>query len=79
MPQVAAPLIRERAKRLREAGEAALRRRLEREVGAARSVLIESARIGRTEHFLPVRIEGHAPGSVVPLTIAGHDGVRLVA
>jgi threonylcarbamoyladenosine tRNA methylthiotransferase MtaB len=79
MPQVAAPLIRERAKRLREAGEAALRRRLEREVGAARSVLIESARIGRTEHFLPVRIEGHAPGSVVPLTIAGHDGLRLVA
>ncbi|MGB3273043.1 MAG: tRNA (N(6)-L-threonylcarbamoyladenosine(37)-C(2))-methylthiotransferase MtaB [Xanthobacteraceae bacterium] len=79
MPQVAGAVIRERAKRLREAGEAALRRRLAREVGAARSVLIESARIGRTEHFLPVRVEGHAPGSVVPLTIHHHDGLRLVA
>ncbi len=79
MPQVAGAVIRERAKRLREAGEVALRRRLEREVGATRAVLIESARIGRTEHFLPVRVEGHAPGSVVPLTVAGHDGLRLVA
>jgi threonylcarbamoyladenosine tRNA methylthiotransferase MtaB len=79
MPQVAGAAIRERARRLREAGEAALQRRFEREIGAQRAVLIESAKIGRTEHFLPVRVGGHVTGSVVPLTIAGHDGVRLVA
>src|SRR5690606_28988563 len=78
MPQVAAPVIRERARRLREAGAAALQRRLEGEVGARRGVLIESARAGRTEHFLPVQVSGHAAGSVVPLTIAGHDGARLI-
>jgi threonylcarbamoyladenosine tRNA methylthiotransferase MtaB len=77
MPQVAGGAIRERAKRLREAGGAALRRRLQSEVGATRSVLIESATAGRTEHFLPVAISGEVPGTVRALTIAGHDGARL--
>ena len=36
MPQVAGDAIRERAKRLRAAGEAALRRRLAQEIGATR-------------------------------------------
>ncbi len=79
MPPVAGPVIRDRARRLREAGEAALRRRLLREVGLRRSVLIESARQGRTEHFLPVAVSGLAAGTVAPLTIAGQDGLRLVA
>jgi threonylcarbamoyladenosine tRNA methylthiotransferase MtaB len=77
MPQVASGVIRERAKRLREAGEAALRRRLELEVGKTRDVLIESDRLGRTEHYLPVAIADEAPGQVRRLTISGHDGVRL--
>jgi threonylcarbamoyladenosine tRNA methylthiotransferase MtaB len=79
MPQVAGQAIRERAKRLRKAGEAALRRRLTREVGATREVLIESATQGRTEHFLPVAIDGEAPGAVRRLAIAGHDGARLIS
>jgi threonylcarbamoyladenosine tRNA methylthiotransferase MtaB len=78
MPQVAGQAIRERARRLREAGEAALRRRLASEVGATREVLIESATQGRTEHFLPVAMSGEAPGVVRKLTIAGHDGARLI-
>jgi len=77
MPQVASGVIRERAKRLREAGEAALRRRLELEVGKTRDVLIESDRLGRTEHYLPVAIADEAPGQVRRLAISGHDGVRL--
>src|SRR4051794_20079278 len=64
MPQVAGGAIRERAKRLRSAAEAALRRRLGSEVGAWRDVLIESATQGRTEHFLPVAISGETPGMV---------------
>jgi threonylcarbamoyladenosine tRNA methylthiotransferase MtaB len=79
MPQVAGGEIRERAKRLRVAGEAALRERLESEVGATREVLIESATAGRTEHFVPVAISGETVGSVQRFAITGHDGARLIA
>jgi threonylcarbamoyladenosine tRNA methylthiotransferase MtaB len=78
MPQVAGPAIKERARRLRAMGEAALRRRLASEIGATREVLIESATAGRTEHFLPVAIGGETPGSVLTAEIKGHDGARLM-
>ncbi|WJR78590.1 tRNA (N(6)-L-threonylcarbamoyladenosine(37)-C(2))-methylthiotransferase MtaB [Bradyrhizobium sp. NP1] len=77
MPQVVGGAIKERARRLRAAGEAALQRRLASEVGATREVLIESATVGRTEHFLPVAIAGENPGTVKRVKIAGHDGARL--
>ena len=77
MPQVAGSVIKERAGQLRAAGEAALRRRLQAEIGATREVLIESEGQGRTEHYLPVAIAGARVGSVVPLRIAGSDGERL--
>jgi threonylcarbamoyladenosine tRNA methylthiotransferase MtaB len=77
MPQVAGGEIKERAKRLRAVGEAALRERLHAEVGTTRDVLIESEGQGRTEHYLPVVISGERVGSVVPLRIAGSDGERL--
>ena len=77
MPQVSGGVIKERARRLRAAGEAALRRRLTCEIGATRQVLIESATQGRTEHFIPVAIGGEVPGAVRSLAITGHDGARL--
>src|SRR5713226_9775682 len=77
MPQVSRERIKDRAKRLRATGEAALQRRLTSEIGATRQVLIESARQGRTEHFLPVAISGETPGAVRSLTITGNDGARL--
>jgi len=77
MPQVSRERIKDRAKRLRTAAEAALRRRLTSEIGATRQVLIESAGQGRTEHFLPVAISGETPGAVRALTMVGHDGARL--
>jgi threonylcarbamoyladenosine tRNA methylthiotransferase MtaB len=77
MPQVRGDAIRERAKRLRIAGEAALQKRLASEVGSVRQVLIESDRQGRTEHFLPVAIAGEMPGAVMAFTISGSDGARL--
>ncbi|HWZ41018.1 MAG TPA: tRNA (N(6)-L-threonylcarbamoyladenosine(37)-C(2))-methylthiotransferase MtaB [Bradyrhizobium sp.] len=79
MPQVAGGVIKERARRLRAAGETALRKRLASEVGAAREVLIESQTQGRTEHFVPVAIGGETPGAVRRLAITGHDGARLNA
>jgi threonylcarbamoyladenosine tRNA methylthiotransferase MtaB len=78
MPQVAGDVIKERARRLRATGEAALRKRLASEIGATRQVLIESSNQGRTEHFLPVAIFGEAPGAVQALTVAGHDGTQLL-
>ena len=77
MPQVRGDAIKGRAKRLREAGAAALQRRLASEIGATRQVLIESAKQGRTEHFIPVAISGDTPGAVRALAITGNDGARL--
>jgi threonylcarbamoyladenosine tRNA methylthiotransferase MtaB len=77
MPQVRGDVIKERARRLRATGEAALQRRLAREIGSVRQVLIESASQGRTEHFMPVAIAGETPGAVRTLVMAGQDGGRL--
>jgi threonylcarbamoyladenosine tRNA methylthiotransferase MtaB len=79
MPQVNGNAIKERAKRLRAAGEAALQKRLASEVGSVRQVLIESATQGRTEHFVPVAITGETPGAVLTAKMAGHDGARLIS
>lgn len=77
MPPVEGVLIRDRARRLRAAGDVALAKRLQAEIGRVREVLIESATQGRTEHFLPVAISGEMPGTLRRLAIAGHDGARL--
>jgi threonylcarbamoyladenosine tRNA methylthiotransferase MtaB len=79
MPQVSGAAIKERAKRLRATGDDALKRRLAFDVGATRSVLIESATQGRTEHFVPVAVTGGVPGEVHSMTMTGHDGARLIA
>ncbi|HVD85468.1 MAG TPA: tRNA (N(6)-L-threonylcarbamoyladenosine(37)-C(2))-methylthiotransferase MtaB, partial [Bradyrhizobium sp.] len=79
MPQVAGERIKDRAKRLRATGKAALQRRLTSENGATRQVLIESDKQGRTEHFIPVAISGETPGAVRELTITGNEGTRLTA
>jgi threonylcarbamoyladenosine tRNA methylthiotransferase MtaB len=77
MPQVAGEAIKNRARRLRAAGDAALQKRFASEIGATREVLIESATQGRTEHFLPVAIAGETSGAVMTLAIKGHDSARL--
>jgi threonylcarbamoyladenosine tRNA methylthiotransferase MtaB len=80
MPQVARDIVKERARRLREKGEAALARHLAGEVGASRRVLIETRNLGRTEAFTLVRFPGPvSPGGIVEATIAGHDGRELLA
>jgi threonylcarbamoyladenosine tRNA methylthiotransferase MtaB len=80
MPQVAREVAKERARRLREKGAAALRRHLDSEVGARRQVLVETPERGRTEQFLPIRlIRASHPGNIHDLIIAGHDGAHLLA
>jgi threonylcarbamoyladenosine tRNA methylthiotransferase MtaB len=80
MPQVAREVIKERARRLRTKGEAALRAHLDGEIGGERRVLVESAATGRTEQFTLVRLN-HATesGRIVNVTITGHDGRQLLA
>ncbi|ETD82786.1 tRNA (N(6)-L-threonylcarbamoyladenosine(37)-C(2))-methylthiotransferase MtaB [Rhodobacter capsulatus] len=80
MPRVAGPLIKDRAARLRAAGEAALARHLVAEVGQLRQVLTEGPRLGRTEYFTEVSFDRDMPeGTVMSLRISGHDGARLLA
>ena len=80
MPQVAGDAIKDRARRLREKGEAALRRHLDGEIGARRRVLTERGGIARTPQFTPVRLAAPAPpGLMLDVAVAGHDGRQLLA
>ncbi len=63
-----------------QAGEAALLKHLGEEVGARRNELIDSNQLGRTEGFTLVRFaQPVMQGTIVPVTIAGHDGKELLA
>jgi threonylcarbamoyladenosine tRNA methylthiotransferase MtaB len=80
MPQTERAIVKERARKLREKGAAALRRHLEAQVGRTCSVLSETAALGRTEHFTKVQFRSPVePGTVANLHMAGHDGRQLVA
>jgi threonylcarbamoyladenosine tRNA methylthiotransferase MtaB len=78
MPQVDRRVVKERAARLRAAGERALNARLAGEAGALRQVLVEHGGVGRTEHFLLAEIGG-TPGEIVNARITGRTGRGLVA
>ena len=80
MPQLDRALIKERARILRERGEAALHHRLEREIGGRRSVLTERGGVGHTEQFMPVRLATPIePGRILDLAMVAHDGRQLLA
>ncbi|TGN67274.1 tRNA (N(6)-L-threonylcarbamoyladenosine(37)-C(2))-methylthiotransferase MtaB, partial [Paracoccus liaowanqingii] len=75
---VAGPAIRDRAARLRAAGDAALRLHLEAQRGVLHRILTEGPRLGRTEQFTEVRFAEDQPeGALMALRVAGHDGQRL--
>jgi threonylcarbamoyladenosine tRNA methylthiotransferase MtaB len=80
MPQVAKPQIKERAARLRAAGEAALERHFARHVGEVRHALIERGLAARLSDFTPVRLDAPAGegGQVLPVRITGHDSKQLL-
>jgi threonylcarbamoyladenosine tRNA methylthiotransferase MtaB len=79
MPQVAHPVVRERARRLREAGAARLHQHLDRQVGRALTVLTERGGIARAEDFTAVRLPAEFPPCEMHrLAITGHDGHKLI-
>jgi threonylcarbamoyladenosine tRNA methylthiotransferase MtaB len=80
MPQVHGSAIKERAARLRAAGEARVVAHLEAQVGVVHPVLMENPRMGRTAQFAEVVFGVDQPeGQIVTARIAGHDGAQLSA
>lgn len=78
MPAVKGPLIKDRAARLRAAGDAALLRHLDAQIGTRQMILTEGPRLGRTEGFAEVAFSNDQPeGTLMEVTIAGHSGGRL--
>jgi len=70
MPQVAKTVRKERAGRLRAAGEKQLQAYLASRVGTKAQAIVEKERLGRTEHFSLVELNRDCmPGSVVEVEI----------
>ena len=81
MPQIDRATVKERARRLRERGETMLHRHFASEIGRRRRVLAEGVGMeGHSEHFARVALARPAPrGTILEVTISGHDGHRLLA
>ncbi len=83
MPQVDRGVAKARAARLRELGEAQFAALCAGRIGQVESVLIEQeagagGALGRTEHFVPVRVLSGSPGDILEVEITGADASGLV-
>ena len=73
-------VVRERAARLRAAGDATRRRAFERVIGKTVSALVEQPGLGRSEHYLTVRLPASArEGEVQEVRIVSATDKALVA
>ena len=80
MPQLDRVVIKNRAEHLRACGRERLDRFLAREVGATRSILIETHATGRTEHFAAVKfVQTMTPGAIVAAKVTGRGPDHLEA
>lgn len=79
MPQVRRDVVKQRAARLRAAGDVAYANHLESLKGSRQKVLVEREGLGRTEGFTLVAIDRGTAGEIMEVDIAGHDGERLTA
>ncbi|MEP2919510.1 MAG: tRNA (N(6)-L-threonylcarbamoyladenosine(37)-C(2))-methylthiotransferase MtaB [Sulfitobacter sp.] len=80
MPPVNGKVIKQRAARLRDAGEAQVQTHLTAQVGKQHAVLMENAHMGRTEQFAEVRFtQPQSEGSIVQTRIQAQTGVHLQA
>ena len=77
MPPVDKAIVKDRARRLRAAGQSALVGHLDRQIGRTLSTLVEREGLGRAPDFTEVAIIGDAsPGTIIPVRIVGHDNCR---
>ncbi|MDB5460380.1 MAG: tRNA ((6)-L-threonylcarbamoyladenosine(37)-C(2))-methylthiotransferase MtaB [Caulobacteraceae bacterium] len=80
MPPVHGKVVKARAERLRAKGDEALARHLRGQVGRRVHGLVERPGLARAEDFTELSFEGLAePGSIVALTVTGHDGRKATA
>lgn len=80
MPQVRGPAIKDRAARLRAAGQARLARHLQAQQGRCHLILTEGPRMGRTEQFTEVAFSADQPeGTILTAAITGQNGTQLLA
>ena len=80
MPQLDRSIVKERAARLRTAGEAAVDAHLQAQLGKTHQVLTENEHMGRTEGFTEVRYETAQPvGTIVETVIRDIAGNQLLA
>ncbi|HUB63483.1 MAG TPA: tRNA (N(6)-L-threonylcarbamoyladenosine(37)-C(2))-methylthiotransferase MtaB [Methylocella sp.] len=79
MPPVAPEIVKGRAKRLRETGNAAVRKHLDAQTGKTFRVLTERGGTGRTEDFTRVKFGAVPPSLMIDMVIAGNDGTMLEA
>ncbi|AUQ68023.1 tRNA (N(6)-L-threonylcarbamoyladenosine(37)-C(2))-methylthiotransferase MtaB [Phaeobacter inhibens] len=78
--QVNGPLIKERAARLRAAGDAQVQTHLTAAVGKAHQILMENPHMGRTEQFTEVTFAApQIEGQIVTATPTGITGTQLTA
>lgn len=80
MPQVPMKIRKERAAKLRAAGEIQMTKYLQSRIGKTESVVIEKPRTGRSEGFAMVQLASDCPvGSIVDAHITHVEGQRLLA
>ncbi|KUJ78156.1 tRNA (N(6)-L-threonylcarbamoyladenosine(37)-C(2))-methylthiotransferase MtaB [Ruegeria marisrubri] len=78
--QVNGKVIKERAARLREAGDAQVAKHLATQVGKTHRILMENAHMGRTEQFTEVSFaQPQTEGAIVEAKITGQTGQQLTA
>ncbi|WP_164662281.1 tRNA (N(6)-L-threonylcarbamoyladenosine(37)-C(2))-methylthiotransferase MtaB [Tropicibacter sp. Alg240-R139] len=78
--QVNGKIIKDRAARLRAAGDAQVDRHLQAQLGKTHHILMENPHMGRTEQFTEVRFDApQAEGQIVQANVTGIDGIQLVA
>ena len=80
MPQVEGGVIKQRAARLRAAGDAALGKHLQSHIGHEAIALVERGTSARLPDFTPVTLEGDGQdlaGRTVPVRLVSHDGKTL--
>jgi len=80
MPQVNGKAIKSRAARLRAAGELAVAKHLNAQIGKTHDVLMENPNMGRTAQFAEVIFANdHPEGQIVRAQITGLSGTQLTA
>ncbi len=78
MPQVNRAIARQRAASLRAEGERQLAALCATRIGQTETVLVERGGMGRTEHFIPVRVDPREAGRLLNMRITGMDVGNLV-